>query len=211
MNRTFLAGLAGAVLAASLLGSSIALASIPSTTNGSITSCVNKTTSGVRIIDYQGGKRCHSTERMLSWSSGPTAHTWATGYVPLTADKALHRVATLTVPAAGTWTLDARLQVHLNLTYNSANPSPYAGGSVYANCELRSPSNTGIDYTDATTLTDVNGNGWFAFGVNGTETVSAKSRTASLWCRADDNSVSPTFVSASVRMHVVATRIAGIS
>ena len=50
--------------------SSVAIAAIPSTTTGQVTGCVNKSTRAVRIIDYQAGKRCASTESTVSWGKG---------------------------------------------------------------------------------------------------------------------------------------------
>ena len=56
----------------SLLVGGVAYASLPSTTSGLITACVNKTTAAVRIIDYQAGRRCAASETTLSWGKGYT-------------------------------------------------------------------------------------------------------------------------------------------
>ena len=48
----------------------MAIAAIPSTSDGSITSCVNKTSGAVRIIDAQAGKHCTTKERRVAWSKG---------------------------------------------------------------------------------------------------------------------------------------------
>ena len=64
-------GFAAGVVATSLvLGGGIALASIPSSTTGTITACVNHTSGATRIIDYQAGTRCVSTESTINWSKG---------------------------------------------------------------------------------------------------------------------------------------------
>src|SRR6516225_2707059 len=61
---------AGLLIAVLVLGSGVALASIPSTSSGAFTGCVNKTGGAVRIIDYQAGKRCAADENSVSWSQG---------------------------------------------------------------------------------------------------------------------------------------------
>lgn len=64
-------GFMAGVLAVVVLGGvPLALAAIPSSSTGSFTACVNKTSGAVRIIDYQAGKRCTSRERKVSWSKG---------------------------------------------------------------------------------------------------------------------------------------------
>jgi hypothetical protein len=77
-HRVATAFVAGAVSAGVILGGGVALAAIPSTSTGLLTACVNKTTAGVRIIDYQAGKRCTTKERTVSWSKGWRYRgTWA--------------------------------------------------------------------------------------------------------------------------------------
>jgi hypothetical protein len=72
-RRRGIAALAGGALCASLaVGGGVAIASIPSTTTGAITACVNRSTSAVRIIDYQAGRRCSAAETTLNWSKGYT-------------------------------------------------------------------------------------------------------------------------------------------
>ena len=36
--------------------------------------CVNVTTGATRIIDYQAGRRCATTESTLNWSKGCQSH-----------------------------------------------------------------------------------------------------------------------------------------
>lgn len=62
----------GAVSAAVVVGGGMALASIPSTTTGDITGCVNNTTGAVRIVDAQAGHHCATGETTLNWSKGYT-------------------------------------------------------------------------------------------------------------------------------------------
>ena len=72
----FAAGLAAASV---VVGGGVALATIPSSTNGQITACVNRTTAATRIIDYQAGRRCATTESTISWSKGYRQRgAWAT-------------------------------------------------------------------------------------------------------------------------------------
>lgn len=62
---------AGTLVGAVLVGG-IAYAAIPATNTGNITACVNKSTGVTRIIDFQSGKRCRSTERTVNWNArGP--------------------------------------------------------------------------------------------------------------------------------------------
>lgn len=75
---------AGAVGVGGIIGG-VALAAIPATNTGNITSCVNARTSAVRIIDYQAGKRCVRGEKMVTWSKGwRTRGNWSTtvAYTP---------------------------------------------------------------------------------------------------------------------------------
>jgi hypothetical protein len=61
-------------------GGGIAIATIPATGSGVITSCVNTRTSLVRIIDYQARRRCVRGEKTVSWNSkGATGATGAAG------------------------------------------------------------------------------------------------------------------------------------
>ena len=50
----------------------MAIASIPSSTTGMITACVNTSTRAVRIIDAQAGHHCVAGETTLNWSKGYT-------------------------------------------------------------------------------------------------------------------------------------------
>ena len=66
-------------------GGGLAFAAIPSTT-GSFTGCVNKTSGALRVIDYQAGRRCATTENTITWSKGYRYRgTWAssTAYASL--------------------------------------------------------------------------------------------------------------------------------
>jgi hypothetical protein len=63
-------GLAVGIVVGALLGGGLAIASIPSSTTRQITGCVNKTSGALRVIDYQAGKRCTSSETTISWSVG---------------------------------------------------------------------------------------------------------------------------------------------
>ena len=64
-------GFAAGVAATLLLGAGgMAIAAIPSSSDGSITSCVNKTSGAVRIIDAQAGRHCTTKERRVAWSKG---------------------------------------------------------------------------------------------------------------------------------------------
>lgn len=78
-----LAGFAGGIMAAALVtGTGVAVAAIPSTSSGSFNACVNKSTGNVRIIDYQAGKRCTSSELSTGWSKG---YRYRAGWVSSTA------------------------------------------------------------------------------------------------------------------------------
>jgi hypothetical protein len=68
-RRTAVLGLVSAALLA-IAGTTAALASVPSSANGTITGCVNKTTAAVRIIDAQVGKSCTTNETTVNWSKG---------------------------------------------------------------------------------------------------------------------------------------------
>ena len=70
----------GVIATATVASGSMAIAAIPSSSTGKISSCVNKQTGLVRIIDYQAGKRCTSKEKMVSWNQrGPRGATGAQG------------------------------------------------------------------------------------------------------------------------------------
>jgi alpha-tubulin suppressor-like RCC1 family protein len=49
-------------------GAAVAVAAIPDTTTGVITSCLKVKDGSVRIIDAQAGKRCSSGETLLTWN-----------------------------------------------------------------------------------------------------------------------------------------------
>lgn len=68
-HRTLAGFLAGAALTSTVVGG-LALAAVPSTVDGSIVACVNNSSGAARIIDYQAGKRCTSTEHQVSWNKG---------------------------------------------------------------------------------------------------------------------------------------------
>jgi hypothetical protein len=68
-HRTPAAFLGGAAITL-LLGSGVAFGAVPSTVTGSITACVNRGSGAVRIVDFQGGRRCSSRETTTSWSKG---------------------------------------------------------------------------------------------------------------------------------------------
>jgi hypothetical protein len=82
-NKTLTGFACGVAAAVVIGGGGIAIAAIPATGSGVITSCVNARTSVVRIIDYQARRRCVRGERMVTWNSkgvsGPTGATGATG------------------------------------------------------------------------------------------------------------------------------------
>lgn len=203
---------AGTILSAAVLGTSVAVASIPSSTTGSITSCVSKRTASVRIIDYQAGKRCHRTERTLSWFSGPTTHRFALPFTAFVGDRTLHKVADLRLPSAGRWVLEGGVTIHQTIVFGSTGipaPSRY----VYVSCELHGVSGKFAGGGDATNDTDLNGNAFENLTVNATTTASASSRTASLWCRADVNAPDNSAVvhSQYVWAQILATRVASFS
>lgn len=76
-----LSGFVAGAAAVLLLGAGgMAIAAIPSSSDGSITSCVNKTSGAVRIIDAQAGKHCTTKERRVAWSKGYRYRgTWSAG------------------------------------------------------------------------------------------------------------------------------------
>jgi hypothetical protein len=82
-SKTVTGFVCGVAATAVIGGGGIAIAAIPATGSGVITSCVNKRTSVVRIIDYQARRRCVRAEQMVTWNSkgvaGPTGATGATG------------------------------------------------------------------------------------------------------------------------------------
>jgi hypothetical protein len=178
----------------------------------SITSCVNKKTAGVRIIDYQAGRRCHRTERTLNWFSGPTAHRFFLPFTAFVGDRALHKVADLRLPSAGHWVLDGATTIHVSAAYGSTGV-PATSRYVYVACELRGVTGKFVGGADATADTDTNGNAFENLTVNAAITASASARTASLWCRADLNAPD----SANLVHHqyawaqIVATRVATFS
>ena len=61
---------AGALSAVVVVGGGAAIASIPSSTTGMITACVNTSSDAGRIIDSQAGHHCAATEAPLNWSKG---------------------------------------------------------------------------------------------------------------------------------------------
>ncbi|GAB4013064.1 hypothetical protein [Nocardioides ultimimeridianus] len=68
-RRTAVLGAVSATLLA-IAGTTAALATVPSSSTGTITGCVNKTTAAVRIIDAQAGKKCTTNETTVNWSKG---------------------------------------------------------------------------------------------------------------------------------------------
>jgi len=71
---------AGALIAGIILGgASVGIAAIPDSGTGTITACMSRSGS-IRIIDYQSGKRCRTTETLLSWGrQGPQGLTGTPG------------------------------------------------------------------------------------------------------------------------------------
>lgn len=68
---------AGFVVAALLVGGGAAFGAIPALNTGKFTACITTSTGATRIIDYEAGKRCTSTETTISWSKGWTYRgTW---------------------------------------------------------------------------------------------------------------------------------------
>lgn len=201
---------AGAALASTLVSTTVALATIPHSTNGSITSCVSKKNGAVRIIDHQAGKRCSTAERQVSWFQGPTAKVYSVGRAGLVVDGQLHKVGSFTMPRAGAWTLTATTVVYTNVRYEDGEAR--FAGSVYGACELRRPDGRFVGGTNATTLADVNGNGFISLSFNAAFTATSTARTATLWCRADNNTAgAPTLATSAVGAQVLATRVAGFS
>jgi hypothetical protein len=84
-RHRFASGLTVGVTASVMIGSGVAVASIPNSATGVITACRNS--AGVlRVVDAQAGKRCRSTERAVSWNAigragarGPAGPKGATG------------------------------------------------------------------------------------------------------------------------------------
>lgn len=63
--------IAGGVLSAAIvIGGGVAIASIPSSTTGTITACVKNSSGAVRIIDAQAGNHCGAGEANVTWSKG---------------------------------------------------------------------------------------------------------------------------------------------
>lgn len=206
-NRT-LGFVAGAVLAATLVSTSVALATIPSSTTGAITSCVSKKNGAVRIIDHQAGKRCASTERSVSWFQGPVARTFFVGRAALPVDRELRKIGTFTMPRPGAWTLAATTVVYVNVK-RTTDGGPVFAGSVFGTCQLRRPDGRFIGGTDATTLTDTFGNGNMSLSFNAAFTATSTARTVTLWCRADNNTGGSVTATGAVGAQVLATRIGG--
>src|SRR3954451_20518639 len=81
-KRSFAAVSAIAVAVLTGVGAA-AYGAIPSSNNGEITGCRNVNTGALRVIDYQAGTRCLSSERTLTWNvtgpAGPKGATGATG------------------------------------------------------------------------------------------------------------------------------------
>ena len=61
-----------------VMGGGVAVANIPSSTTGTYTACVNKTTGATRVIDAQRGKTCTSNEQVITWTKGYRyRNTWS--------------------------------------------------------------------------------------------------------------------------------------
>ncbi|MFL6114565.1 MAG: hypothetical protein ACJ786_24910 [Catenulispora sp.] len=71
-RRGIVAFAGGALSAAMVIGGGVAIASIPSSTTGTITACVKHSNGAVRIIDAQAGHHCVSGEATVAWSKGYT-------------------------------------------------------------------------------------------------------------------------------------------
>jgi hypothetical protein len=70
----------GVVVGALVGGAAVAVAAIPDTTTGVISSCLKVKDGTVRIIDAQAGKRCSKEETLLAWNKqGPEGPAGATG------------------------------------------------------------------------------------------------------------------------------------
>jgi hypothetical protein len=68
----------------------VGVAAIPSSSDGVITGCYNKTSGLLRAVDAQAGATCSSSERKLTWNqtgpAGPQGNTGATGPAGLQGD-----------------------------------------------------------------------------------------------------------------------------
>jgi len=71
-RRGVAAFVGGALSASIVIGGGAAIASIPSSTTGTITACVKASSGAVRIIDAQAGHHCAAGETTLNWSKGYT-------------------------------------------------------------------------------------------------------------------------------------------
>ncbi|HEY3016676.1 MAG TPA: hypothetical protein VGJ41_16295 [Nocardioides sp.] len=207
-RKPLLGFVVGAVAAATVVGGTMSMASIPSSSSGKLTSCVSKKNGAVRLIDFQAGRRCSSTERTVSWFQGPIAKVVRLPNTGFPVDREFHKVGSATLPRAGTWTLVATTVVYTH--FSLSDGSPRFGGSAYANCQLRAPSGKFLGGTDATTLSDALGNGFLSLTFNGALTVNSSARTVTLWCRVDNNDGGTT-ATASMGSQVLATRVAGFA
>lgn len=82
LRHRFASGLAVGGAAATLLVAGVATAAIPNSSTKVVTTCVNKSTGVVRVIDAQAGKRCKARERTLTLNQkGAAGLNGATGAV----------------------------------------------------------------------------------------------------------------------------------
>lgn len=102
-HRGFTGFAVGVVCTAAVLGGGVAVAAIPSSSTGQFTACVNKTTGAVRIINYQGGKRCTTKETTVNWSRGWRYRgTWAAGTAYAVGDVAVQNGSSYLAKLAST-------------------------------------------------------------------------------------------------------------
>lgn len=94
---------AGAASCALVVGATAAVAAIPSSTSGVYTACVNKVSGATRVIDYQAGRRCTSSERTITWAKGYRYRgTWSAGTAYAAQDVVVHNGASYVAKVSST-------------------------------------------------------------------------------------------------------------
>jgi hypothetical protein len=99
----------GVVVGALAGGAAVAVAAIPDTTTGVITSCLKVKDGSVRIIDAQAGKRCSREETLLAWNKqGPEGPAGASAH-----NLGLSASTRLEIASNGAWQpiVDAALSI----------------------------------------------------------------------------------------------------
>ena len=76
-TRMAVVGFAAGAVVTGLVAAGAASATIPSSSGGVVSACVNRATGATRIIDTEARRRCTSAERLVTWARSAARGAWS--------------------------------------------------------------------------------------------------------------------------------------